>query len=337
MEVKKVALCGVPGMNHQDIVKMEAYIKEEYANVNFVFLGEDVLEKDELIEKAKDVEVLVSWDQEMDEDIYSSLKLRAYCAASTGFNAANVKAASKYNVVVSNAKDYCVDEVATHTMMLILNCARKAYLVTPDVKKGNWSLSVLGNIKRFEISTVGLLGFGSIPKNVARKLAGFGARIISCDPFVSKEIMAEFNVEKVDMDTLLKESDYLSLHTPLVENTKEVINLETLKKMKRTAHLINTARGALVKQEDLYFSLINNYIAGAALDVIENEPPKESDKKLIQLPNVIVTAHSAYLSVEAADAQIKITAEEVGRILRNEKPKNLVNPEILENLNWIER
>jgi len=334
---KKVALCGVTGINKSDVVKMEAYIKEEYPKVQFEFLGELSLNKEELLEKCKDIEVLISWDQQMDEDIYDRLDLRAYIAASAGYNAANQEAATKYNVVVSNAKGYCREEVSIHAIMFILDFARRQHLIAPNVKQGNWGLSVAGKIKRFSNSTVGILGLGSIGSTVAKNLSGFGVKIIACDPFVSIEKMEELGVEKVDFDTLLKESDYLTLHTPLLKSTKEVIDLDALKKMKSSAYLINTSRGGVVKQEDLYFALTNGIIAGAGLDVIEHEPPKESDKKLIDLPNVMVTSHSAYLSEEASDAQIRITAEEVGRILRNETPINLVNPEILPNLTWIEK
>ena len=292
---KKVALCGVPGMNKEDIEKMERYIKEEYENIEFLFLSENVLKKEELIKRCQDVEILISWDQEMDDEIYEKLNLRAYCAASTGFNAANIEAATRNKVLVTNVVDYCVDEVATHAIMLMLGCNKKLYSMIPYVKDGNWNLSILGKIKRFENSTVGLFGFfGSIPKAVSRKLSGFGANIISYDPFVSEEDMKSLNVTKVDLDTLFKESDYLSLHTPLLDSTKNIINKEVFKKMKSTSFLINTARGGLVNHEDLYEALKNNYIQGAGLDVLENEPPKEIDKMIIALPNTIVTAHSAY-------------------------------------------
>lgn len=332
---KKVALCGVPGMNKEDIKKMERYIKEEYENVEFLFLSEDVLEKEELIEKCKNVEVLISWDQEMDDDTYKRLNLKAYCAASTGFNAANVEVATNNNVIVTNVVDYCVNEVATHAIMLMLGCNKKIYSMVPYVKEGNWDLSILGKIKRFENSIVGLLGFGSIPKAVAKKLSGFCVNIISYDPFVSEEDMKALNVTKVDLETLFKESDYLSLHTPLLESTKNIVNREVFKKMKPTAFLINTARGGLINHEDLYEALTNNYIQGAGLDVLENEPPKEIDKKIISLPNVIVTAHSAYFSEEASDSQIRVTAQIVGKILHSAIPNNVKNPQILNEIDWI--
>lgn len=332
---KKVALCGVPGMKKEDINKLKKYVKEEYPEVDFLFLSEKVLEKEELIKKCQGVEVLISWDQVMDNETYEKLNLKAYCAASIGYNAANIEAATKNNVIVTNVPDYCIDEVATHTIMLMLACYRKLYLIIPYIKNGNWNLDILGDINKFEDSTVGLLGFGSIAKTVSKKLKGFGVKIISYDPFVSKEEMKKLNVVKVSFDTLLKESDYLSLHVPLTMETKEIINIDSLKKMKSSAYLINTARGGLVNHKDLYEALINNYIQGAALDVLENEPPKEIEKKLIELPNTIITGHSAYLSKKASDLQLKTTAKIVGKILKSTMPFNIRNPEVLNKIKWI--
>lgn len=335
--LRKVALCGVPGMKHEDVTKMEAYIKEEFPQVDFQFLSEACLSKEDLIDKCKNIDVLISWDQEMDEDIYSRLNLRAYIAASTGYNAPNVEAASKYNVVVSSAKDYCKDEVATHAIMYILAFARKLFITLPYVKEGFWGLSKIGEINRFSEATVGILGFGAIGSSVAKKLSGFGSSIIACDPFVSEEAMNVLGVMKVDFDTLLKESDYLTLHTPLLPSTKMIINLEALNKMKPTAYIINTSRGGVVDQEDLYHALTNGIISGAGLDVIENEPPEDSDRKLIKLSNVMVSPHSAYLSQEASDSQLRVTAKEVGRILNNKMPINIANPEVLNNITWIKK
>lgn len=333
---RKVALCGVPGMKKSDIVKMEDCIKEEYEDVAFTYLSENVLKKEQLIERCKDMDVLISWDQEMDDEIYEKLNLRAYCAASIGYNGANVQAATRNNVLVTNVSGYCIDEVATHAIMLILSCYRKLYSMVPYVKQGNWDLDVLGSIKKFEDSTIGLLGFGDISRAMVEKLSGFGVTVLAYDPFVSEEGMASFNVTKVDLDTLLKASDYLSVHAPLLDSTKNIINMESIKKMKKTAYIINTARGGLINHKDLFEALSNHYIQGAGLDVIGNEPPKEIDEKIIHLPNTIVTGHSAYVSDEASDLQIRTTAKIVGSILKSEMPTNIINPEVMERIDWIE-
>lgn len=332
---KKVVFGGVPGMNEKLIKNMEKYVKEEYPEVEFVFYGEETLTDDEIIEKCKDAEVLISWDQEMNEHTYSSLNLKAYSAASTGFNAANVDEATKHNVVVTNVVDYCVDEVSTHALSLILSCVRKLYKVVPFVKDGGWGSTILEPTRRFAGSTVGLYGFGSISKRVAKKLSGFDVNVIASDPFVTQEEADKYNVKMVDFETLLKTSDYISIHAPLLESTKGIFNEKAFKLMKPSAYIINTARGGLINQDDLYKALKENWIAGAALDVLENEPPTEKDREIVKLPNTTVTSHCAFYSEESSEQQIKMTAEEVGRILRGEKPINVVNREVLSRVDWI--
>jgi len=334
---KRVVLCGVPGMEESDIINIEKYVKEEYPDVDFEFLGIPALGQEEALEKLKDAQVLITWDQWLDEETYEKLNLRAYVAASTGFNAANIEAATKNNVVVSNAKDYCREEVAIHTVMFILSCARRLYEGYPDVKEGNWSFNNLGSIKRFSDSTVGFFGLGSIGSRVAEMLSGFNVKMIAYDPYASKEQLAKFNVEKVELETLYRESDYLTLHSPLTKETQDMINMDGFKLMKNTAYIINTSRGKNIKQDDLYEALKNGMIAREGLDVVYNEPPQESDWKLIELPNVMATPHSAFLSEEAFEDQIRITAQEVGRILRDEEPKNICNKEILDKLEWVKR
>lgn len=177
--------------------------------------------------------------------------------------------------------------------------------------------------------TVGLHGFGKIPQEVAKYLSNFGVKVLACDPYGSKEIANSLNVTLVDFDTLITQSDILSLHAPLLPSTKGLFNKDVFKKMKPSAFLINCSRGPEVNQKDLYEALTEKWIAGAALDVMENEPPIEEDKKLIELPNVIVTGHSAFYTDESKEDQLIMTAKEVGSILRGEIPKNLVNKEVL--------
>ncbi|SRR5690554_2037106 len=331
MSLAKVVLVGVPGMNDEEIEKIEKYIKEEVEDIDFVFLGKGVLPKDELIEKCKDVDVLVTWNQQMDMEVYKALSLKAFCAASTGFNAADIESATKCGVMVTNAKDYCVDEVSSHALMLILTFARKLNLAVENVKNGKWNIEGMGRISRFSDSTVGLFAFGSIARGVAKKLSGFGLKMISYDPYVDEDVMREYGVKKVDFDTLLKSSDYISIHAPLTKETYKIFSKEKLSQVKEGAYIINTARGQIIDQDALYEMLESGRIQGAGLDVIFNEPPLDTDLKLINLPNTIVTPHSAYYSDEAQEDQLRITARDVGRIIRGEVPFNLRNPEVLES------
>lgn len=335
-EKRKVIFGGVPGMDKKYIDRMEKGIIKECGDVEFIFFGENTIENKELIEKYADAHVLISWDQQMNEDIYKSMpNLRTYCQASVGFNAASPDIATKYGVIVTNVSDYCIDEVANHAVALILACARKLHIMWPKVKAGIWDCAAAGNINRFAGSTVGLYGLGKISKEIAKKLRGFDVNIIANDPYVSEEEAKRYNVKMVNFDTLIETSDYLSLHTPLLLSTEEIFNKSIFERMKPTAFIINTSRGRLINQEDLYEALTKNLIAGAALDVLKNEPPKDEDRKIIELPNTIITAHSAFVSVESAEQQIDLTCKNVGRILRGEKPDYICNPEVLSKIDWI--
>ncbi len=330
MKLAKVVLVGVPGMNDEEVEKIEKYIKEEVDDVEYEFLGKPVMDNSELIDKCKDVDILVTWNQQMDLQTYKALNLKAFCAASTGFNAADIDSATKCNVMVTNAKDYCVDEVSAHAMMLILAFARKLTIAQENAKNERWNIEGMGSIKRFQESTVGLFAFGSIARGVAEKLSGFGVKMVSYDPYVDGDIMKKYGVEKVSFDELLRLSDYITIHAPLTDETYKIFSKEKLSMMKSSAYIINTARGQIIDQDALYEMLLNGRIQGAGLDVIFNEPPLEMDMKLINLSNTIVTPHSAYYSDESQEQQLRITARDVGRILRGEVPINLRNPEVLK-------
>ncbi|WP_422486389.1 C-terminal binding protein [Gudongella sp. DL1XJH-153] len=322
--MKKVVLVGVPGMNDEEVENLEQYIREEGVE-EFSFLGKPVLSRDEALEKLKDADILVTWDQRMDDELYKELNLTAFCAASTGFDAADIEAATRNGVIVTNAKDYCVDEVSAHAVMLLLACGRRLYHVTENVKENVWSVKGIGNVKRFADSTVGIFAFGSIARGVAEKLKGFGVRMISYDPYVDEEIMKEYGVQKVDFDTLLVESDYITMHSPLTEDTKGIFSRDAFEKTKDSLVIVNTSRGGVIDQAAMYEMLKNGKIMAAGLDVLLNEPPTEAEKGLMGLSNVIVTPHSAYFSDEAQEQQLRITARDVGRIARGERPVNLRN------------
>lgn len=321
----RVIFGGVPGMVPADIKKMQQYILEETPEADFHFYGENVLSREELLEVARGATVLVSWDQPMDEDLYEALDLKAYCAASIGFDAANIKAASKNGVYVANAPDYCTNEVASHALAFILALYRRFYSVVDYVKAGHWDLSPMEATKRFENSTVGLVGFGRIPQALAKKLSGFETKILAFDPFISQEEMQKLGVEKVELEELFKNSDYISLHTPLLDSTRHLVNEKTISLMKDGVYLVNTARGALIDEEALYQALVSGKIRAAALDVLTEEPPSEMGRKLIELDNTIITPHSSYASMEASDLQIRTTAKNVAAFLRGQVADNTLN------------
>ncbi len=336
MKKHKVYFGGVPGMDQSHIDNMEAELKKQIPDINYTFFGEDVLTSDELIEKCHDAEVIISWDQEMDEKVYSSLKnLKAYCAASIGYNAANVELAEKYGVIVTNAGNYCTEEVATHTVALILACNRKLKLMNESVIEGNWNCGVADPIIRFSEATIGLYGFGGIGRKVAEYLKGFGCKIIATDPFADEKIAKELNVELVDLEVLAKKSDYISIHAPLLESTEYAFNKDLFDIMKDSVCIINTSRGKIIKHDDLYEALNKGKVSFVGLDVLENEPPSDTEKKIIKHPHAIVTPHAAYCSTTASRDQILNTVQCVKKIINNELPDFIVNPGVISKINWL--
>ena len=338
--MQRVVITGNIGVITPEIMDIyKNYINNELPDVSVEFLADLPISEEELIEGAKGATVIVSQFQEMTDKVYKALApdLRAFIAHGIGTNAANVKVATENGVLVANVPDYCLEEVANHTVTLILASYKDIINSVDYVKAGNWGgghKSILSK-KRFSEYTVGLYGFGNIPKMVAKMLSGFGVRIISSDPFVSAEDMEKLGVESVSFDEFLEQSDFLSLHAPLLPSTEGVFNSEAFKKMKKTAYLINTARGGLVNPDDLYEALINVDIEFAALDVLISEPPMGSEKDLIGLSNTIITPHVAYYSKTALDELILKVAKSVVAVLKGDKPNYIVNKEVVERLDWI--
>ena len=204
----------------------------------------------------------------------------------------------------------------------------------PYVKGGSWGFPILVPQNSFKGSTVGLYGFGNIPRLIAKKLSGFEVKLISADPFVKQTDAAPYGVTMVSFDELLEQSDYICVQAPLLESTRGAFNAAAFSKMKRTAFIINTARGPLINQDDLYTALTTGMIKGAALDVLEHEPPLEEDRKIVALPNVVCTGHSGFYSVESFANQEKLTVDNLVRVLNGQLPNNIVNKEILDRIDW---
>ena len=215
-------------------------------------------------------------------------------------------------------------------MALILGCARKIVLLNSKVKNREWDFKISKPIFRLKGKVLGLIGFGKIARTIARKARVFGFKLLFYDPYISEEITKKYPAESVSLKELLKESDFISIHTPLNQETRHLLGEEQFKIMKDTAFLINTARGGIVDTEALYKALREGWIAGAALDLIEAVPPLTSQEPLLKLENVIVTPHAAWYSEESIIELQKSAAEEVARVLKGEWPLSVVNPEVKE-------
>lgn len=261
-------------------------------------------------------------------------KCRLIALTGIGYDNVDIAAATEKGICVANVPYYCLEEVSDHAMALILACARKFYQLLPDIKRGKWStqadyLSALKPLHRLSGQTLGLIGFGNIARTLVPKARAFGFRIIAYAPHVPSILFETFKVESVELDKLLEESDFVSMHTALTSETKHMMGLKQFKKMKPTAYFINTARGELVDERALYTALSEGLIAGAGLDVLESEPPG-LDNPLLKLSNVLITGHFAYYSEESREELFRWPWEEVARVLQGEWPQGLVNPQVKE-------
>ena len=272
--------------------------------------------------------VLVTYAKITAEAVRQMKHCRIISRFGIGVDNVDIASATDAGIVVTRVPDYCLDEVSDHTLALLLAMARKIPLANSLVHAGKWEMSAVVPIHRLRGTTLGLVGFGRIPQLVAPKAAAFGIKIITSDPYISKEALARAGVGRFDFVELVKCSDYISIHTPLVPETHHLFNADVFRAMKPTAYLINTARGAIVDETALADALDRGQLAGAALDVLSEEPPLRSP--LVGRNNVILTPHMSFYSVESlVDLQIK-AAEEVVRAIRGEGPRNPVNPEALK-------
>lgn len=229
-------------------------------------------------------------------------------------------AASERRIMVANVPDYGTDEVSSHAVALTLAVSRRLWLHDREVREGRWSTGVLQPMFRLRGRTLGLVGFGRIARMTLEKFSGFGfARVLVHDP--RAELPA--GVEHADMDTLCAESDVISLHAPLNDSTRHLINSQRVALMRPTAIVVNTARGGLVDTDALYEALASRRILGAGLDVFEQEPP--GIHKLFKLDNVVVTNHMGWYSEEAMRDLQRKTTEEAVRVLNGQAPVNWLN------------
>jgi D-3-phosphoglycerate dehydrogenase len=243
-----------------------------------------------------------------------------------GVDNVDLGAATRAKILVTNVPDYCIDEVSDHALALLLALARRIVAADRAVKAGIWNVIPHAGILRLRGQTLGLVGFGKIAVAVASKAQPFGLRVLAHDPYLDAEQIARRGAQAVDLDTLLVESDAISIHVPLSPETRNLIGRRELARMKPTAFLINTSRGGIVDEEAVAEALKAGCIGGVALDVLGAEPPA-ADHPLRQAPNAILTPHLAFYSRESVIELQTKAAEEVARALKGEPPRSPVNLE----------
>jgi D-3-phosphoglycerate dehydrogenase len=244
-----------------------------------------------------------------------------------GVDNVDLAAATSAGIVVTKVPDYCIDEVSDHAMALLLALVRKIPSSSARTHAGRWEMKAVVPIHRLRGSVLGLVGFGRIPQLVAPKAQAFGMKVVAYDPFVPQDVFTRAGVEQVELPQLLRVSDYVSVHTPLVPETRGLFNKDTFGQMKRGAYLVNTARGPIIDEAALAEALDAGMLAGAALDVMTQEPPPASP--LFGRENVIITPHTSFYSEESlVELQVK-AAQEVVAVLSGRAPRNPVNPEVV--------
>jgi D-3-phosphoglycerate dehydrogenase len=255
-------------------------------------------------------------------------RVRVLVRYGVGVDGIDLAAATDHGVPVVNVPDYGTDEVANHAVALLLAMARKIARLDRQTRSGGWDVFRVGPVTRLAGQTVGILGCGRIGSAVARKLGGFDVRLLGCDPYLDT---FPPGVQPVAFERLLAESDYVTIHCPLTDETRHAFDAESLAWMRPSAVLINTARGGIVDTAALVDALQQGLLAGAGLDVVEQEP-LDPASPLLRMEQVIVTPHAAWFSEEGRSDLKRRAAEEAVRVLRGERPRHCVNPEVLERM-----
>ena len=299
--------------------------------------------EDELTAATQDADGIITVPpQPFTRKVISKLnKCRLIHNLGAGYEGIDVQAATDYGICVSFPGDYCSEEVAEHTMALILACARKVVRLDKAVRERKWDVDIDHSLDQPEIRKIwspifqikgkalGIIGLGRIGRLVVPKAKGFGIRVIAFDPYLPSNVFKELGVESVTFDKLLSESDFVTVNAALTKENRHLLGIEQFKKMKPTTYFINCARGEFIDTDALYTALTSGYIAGAGLDVVTGES-LSLDHPLFKLENVIFTAHSGWYSEYSLTEIKRRPYEHLGQVFRGELPTRLINPEVKE-------
>jgi D-3-phosphoglycerate dehydrogenase len=286
---------------------------------------------EELIPDVGDADALMVQWATINRSVVQALKqCRVISRYGIGVDMVDLAAAGAAGIPVANVPDFCFEEVSLQTIGFVIDLNRQTFAQHAYVRAGGWGHRPLpiGAPRRLSTQTLGIVGLGNIGRMVAARAGCLGLRLLGYDPYPDAEKLAGLGIELVELPELLARSDYVTLHCPLVPETRGLIGAPQLALMKREAYLINMARGPVVVQAALYEALRDGKIAGAALDVLEQEPP-EPDDPLLQLPNVILTPHASSLSVEAVAQLRRDCAQNVVDALQGKMPRSVVNRSLL--------
>jgi D-3-phosphoglycerate dehydrogenase len=279
---------------------------------------------------AEEADAILNADFRLTAALISSLRqCRVISRFGTGVDNIDVTAATECGIPVANVPEFCTEEVANRAWTLLLACACQLVGADCSVRRAAWRSP--GNIETLQIEgqTLGLVGFGKIARAVAKRGRAFGMSLLAYDPYVSEAVALAEGVTLCGLETLLRTSDFISLHVPSTPQTRHLINAKTLTLMKSTAVLVNTARGSLVDEAALSQRLQQDLLAGVGLDVFDLEPPSH-DNPLLLSERAILTPHSAAMTKSALARVRHLCVDAVVRVLHGQRPIHVVNPSVLE-------
>jgi len=291
---------------------------------------------EEMIELVRDANAIISGDSPLTNQILENAKsLKIIARVGVGYDNVDLEAATRRRIIVTNVPGALSDSVAEHAFLLMLAVARRLVVGDKSVREGRWA-DYFQHAPSFELNgkTLGLIGLGAIGSAVAQRAKAFNMEVLVYDPYVDESRVTRIGYRRVELDRLLRESDVVSIHSPLTTETKNLIGERELNLMKKSAILINTARGTVVDESSLIEALKKGTIAGAGMDVLTHEPPHQ-DNPLLTLENVTLTPHCVAFALDALRRLWFACSDAVLRVLRGELPRppaNIVNPDVIKLL-----
>jgi D-3-phosphoglycerate dehydrogenase len=285
-----------------------------------------VTKEEDLIRVCKDADGLLNQYALLTRNVFQNLpKCKVASRYGVGVDSVDLKAATDLGVIIANVPDYCMDEVSNQTISMILTLVRKTAFFDRKVKTGHWDFRMGIPIYRTRGKTLGLIGSGRIGLEVAKKISTFGVKAIAFDPYLEK---GPEGIDLADFDTVLKESDFISIHCPLNDSTRHLIGEREFRKMEKKPIIINTSRGPIIDEKALIGALAEGRISAAGLDVLEKEPP-DPENPLLKMENVVLSPHIGFYSVESISELKRRTAINVVDVLSGRWPKSVVNREVI--------
>ena len=307
----------------------------ERLGLDFSYYQMKTAAPEELVDTFKDTDILLVNMARMVPEVMAGLdKVQVMLRHGIGYDNFNLDAATEHGIVCANQPTASSEDVAEQAIMLMMATYRKINIqqsiLKVSVESGKWAFDPIFPMYRMGGKTLGILGCGNIGSYVLKKMRSFGMRILVCDPYLSKKRLDELGIEHTPLEKVLTESDIVTIHVPVTEETTGMLNSGTLGLMKKTAVLINSARGPMINVPDLKKALDDGVIAGTGIDVYDQEPPTP-DYPLYGMANAVLTPHLAWYSEEGGVDIRHTIMDDVESFLKGELPKNVINLEVLKS------